>query len=372
MLTYFQLRNLTDDFCLEKNYSRYTPYPVVNERNLDKFNSSIGLLIDRLKLNGLRDEVNNNIERFYTIQPCVRVQDFKDLVKNDNDFTLSYFDMIAWGEAGKSFTKEKLISKVIEESYEFLTLVLGLDKRRLRVSCFGGGTVGEITGGRCKLNYRFPPDSFSLKAWRKVGLKNSQVLMTKSLQDVFMFSLSGRFFRAGYRSEIFYVNKQNKEFEIGTLQYYTWRVLWKNNKPAKIKDAKTYLAGSGFGIERLGAAVNNLNRIYEFDVISPICEFFSKKLKDQRKGRILTDAIRAAHRIIVDQKLSQRKLSRHQKERLNWYFQQIYKNRKMLEPIEETLRKAFTINARLQRSFMLKKSVEFVIQQYMSYEKGRR
>jgi len=372
MLTYLQLRKLTEDFCLRKKYIPYNPYPIINERNQDKFNRSIGLLIDKLELNGLKDKIDSKIERFYIIQPCVRASDFKDLVRNNDDFTLSYFEMIAWGEAGRLLDKERLIFDVIKESYEFLTTILGLDRTKLRVSYFGGGTASEITNGKCKLNYRFPLDALSPEAWERVGLKRSQIFRSKHPKDVFMLSLSGRFFRAGYRSEIFYVNNHNKEFEIGTLQYYTWRVLWKNNKPIKIKNAETYLAGAGFGIERLGAAVNNLNNVYEFDVIYPIYEFFNKKFKNQKKAKILADVIRATHRIIVDQRINQRKFSRHQREKLNWYFQEIYKNRKILEPVKETLRKAFMINAILQRSSVFKKSIELIIQQYMSYEKRRK
>ena len=120
-------------------------------------------------------------KRLVDVQKCLRTDDIDEV---GDDFHHTYFEMLGNWSLGDYFKTES-----IQMSYEFLTSVLGIPRKKLAVTVFGG--YGEI-----------PKDTEAYDCWKVVGLSDSQIFYGGMKEN--WWGPAGQTGPCGPDTEIFY------------------------------------------------------------------------------------------------------------------------------------------------------------------------
>jgi len=236
--------------------------------------------------------------RLANVQKCVRTQDIEEVGDNTHD---TFFEMMGNWSLGDYFKKE-----AIEWSYEFLTskeVGLGLDPRRLYVTCFEG-------------DENAPRDDESAQIWQSIFEKNGVLG-----ERIYFLSAKSNWWSVGENgpcgpdTEMFYdttgilTNGLTKEEYLKADEEQRIVEIWNDvfmeflKKDGKVvgKLAKRNV-DTGSGLERVVMVVQGKNNIFDTDLFSgaiSILNSISPK-GDERAKRIVADHVRTAVFMIAD------------------------------------------------------------------------
>ena len=232
------------------------------------------------------------------VQNCFRAQDIDEV--GDNRHT-TFFRMLGNWSLGDYFKKEQL-----PMFFEFLTKELGLDPKRLYVTVFEG-------------NKQIPKDTQSLEIWKElfesIGVPSTGRIFSYGAEENW-WSRSGepknmpKNEPGGPDSEVFFdfypeqgnigndlklYSHNGRLLEIGNSVFMQYQK--EENERFKLLPQKN--VDFGAGLERLLAAVENKQDMFETNLFSPIIKSIEKASgKDYRSHkkqmRIITDHLTAA------------------------------------------------------------------------------
>ena len=238
-------------------------------------------------------------KRLVNVQKCIRTGDIDEV---GDEVHHTFFEMLGNWSFGDYWKKE-----AIEYSFEFLTKVLGLEKDKLAVTCFGG-------------DKRIPQllkDEESYNIWLGLGISKERIVFLEGgvlEQKKNWWGPAGEVGPCGPDTEMFYWRgnkKAPKKFEPDDSN---WVEIGNDVLMQYIKDekgnynlAKQKDVDFGGGVERTIAVLNGLSDNYQTSIFLPIIKeiekISGKKYKgDERNMRIVADHLRAAVFILGDER----------------------------------------------------------------------
>ncbi len=242
----------------------------------------------------LLGEVKPASTRIADVQKCVRTQDIDEVGDNTHD---TFFEMLGNWSFGDYFKKD-----AISWSYEFLTSKtegLGLDPKRLYVTCFEGDTNA-------------PKDTESAAIWESLGIPKHRIYFLPAKNNWWQAGENGP---CGPDTEMFY---DLTEEGLGDLSFEEYKKADDEQKIVEIwndvfmeylkKDGKVVgklpqrNVDTGAGLERLCMVMQKTNNVFATDLFQPIMakinEFTTST--DEKAKRIVADHVRTAVFIIAD------------------------------------------------------------------------
>jgi len=299
MFTHLDLRKKFADFWKEKNHKEIPPISLVPQNDPTTLFTGSGM---QQLVPYLLGEVHPLGKRLYNIQPCFRSQDILEI--GDNRHT-TFFEMMGNWSLGDYFKKEQL-----SWFWQFLTQILGFDKKKLYVTVFAGDKKNNLA-----------PDDESKKIWLELGVPENHIFSYGPEKN--WWSRAGvpdnmpEGEPGGPDSEVFYDFGQDfklhekspysslkchpncdcgRFLEIGNSVFMQFKKT-KNGfeeLPAKNVDF-------GGGLERILAAANNNPDVFLTEIYLPIIKNIEKIVDkkyenkdDKRKIRIIADHLKGA------------------------------------------------------------------------------
>lgn len=227
--------------------------------------------------------------RLVNVQKCLRTGDI-DQVGDATHHT--FFEMLGNWSLGNYFKKD-----AIAYSWEFLTRVLKLDKKRLSISIFGG-------------NQALPEyDQESEKYWLTLDIPAARIAKVPDN----WWGPAGQTGPCGPDTEIFYWTSSNEAPERFDENDQSWVEIWNNvfmeyNKTAQgnFEPLQQKNVDTGMGLERTLAVLNGYDDNYLTELFQPLIkkieDLSGKKYSDDQKAfRIIADHIRSAVFILGDE-----------------------------------------------------------------------
>ncbi len=225
-------------------------------------------------------------KRLASVQKCIRTADIE---KVGDDVHLTFFEMLGNWSLGDYWKKE-----AIEMSWEFLTNKrwLGLDKKKISVSCFGGDAeVGK--------------DEESARIWESLGVARNKIKF--SGRDENWWGPAGKTGPCGPDTEMFY---EGIEIWNDVFMEYNKQVKSQNSKVKNKEEEFEYVplkqknVDTGMGVERTVAILSEKKSVYDVEPLKSIFEAVKKLAKhyDKHSTRIIADHLRAATFIMGDEK----------------------------------------------------------------------
>ena len=230
-------------------------------------------------------------KRLVSNQRCLRTQDI-DSVGDDSHLT--FFEMLGNWSLGDYWKKE-----AISWSWEFLTKELGLDKKRISVSCFAGDKDS-------------PKDEESAQIWESLGVPKERIYFLGTKENWWSVGKTGP---CGSDTEMFYdTGKKSCGSDCrpgcGCGKYLEiWNdVFMEFNRTAenKLEKLKQRNIDTGMGVERTIAMLQGKEDLYRTELfsglINQIEEISGQKYgkENQKAMRIIADHLRAATFAIAD------------------------------------------------------------------------
>ncbi len=363
-MKYEQLRNLfTNHFSQSKEIKKYKNYSIVNKGFPGNFNLSFSEPEMIEEFGGL---INIKHKLLYTkIQPCIRFEDFLKVLSplsKQSYMYLGLFDMAGFCMCcPKSNELQKQTKILINQVWDFLINKLGFNPAKLFIKCFAGENIPQATKGKYEIVKEIKKDNLSINEWTKLGLSSHNILLDKT-RDTFLALHIHRPTPWGYRTEILYKLENGDFLDLGTIEYFPWKPVFKKDKIIDIADWEHSCCLVVFGLERLTFIMNNLIHIKDCDIIKPLFDeiYNDAKIKNETQAFLLCECIRTAQRILTDSG-GYTNLSRHRKKKLTKYIQQMYHLFKIMELSNTSLKDYLKINAKLQEWYPeLKENVDLV------------
>ncbi len=272
------------------------PVSMVNNGYLHNLNASFdGILLRESNATSLlkpQQSVN-----FGTIQPCVRNEDQRS--QKNSPLHLSLFEIFGYSRLDfESMIERQMAERTIDEFVNFYTSYLGLDPALLRVYYFGGGTLREASKGRIKNDQYVEPDCFSRQIWAGYGIEN---LVAEHSNETFLLHLGEpvREHHSGYRNDIF-MRVGDTHFEIATLNFISHQTQIRRGEIIGISPLPFYLREMAVGQERILAAIQGSNDLYELPFVAPLVKAINTKIQDEETAKVFADALRVVHYVISD------------------------------------------------------------------------
>jgi len=298
-----QLRKQFIDFFVEKNnHKKINGASLIPENDPTVLFTTAGM---HPLVPYLRGEKHPQGTRLVDIQKCVRTDDIDEVGDTTH---LTFFEMMGNWSLGDYFKKE-----AIKMSYEFLTLPiedggLGLDPKRLSVSCFAGDNDA-------------PKDEEAASIWEGLGFRRVRDKEPLSGGLIYFYGKkenwwgpAGQTGPCGPDTEIFYDTKKTKcpncdkdgvSCDCGKFVEIWNNVFMQYDKQEdgsyKILDQKN--VDTGFGFERALAILNNVETPFETELFSTALKKIQELAKDKNQTesqRIIADHLRAATFILGD------------------------------------------------------------------------
>ncbi|MFA5126493.1 MAG: alanine--tRNA ligase [Patescibacteria group bacterium] len=224
------------------------------------------------------------------IQKCLRTDDIDEVGDNVHH---TFFEMLGnWslGDYGKA--------EAIHYSWEFLTKVLKINKKKLAISVFAGNNVLP------------DPDLESEKAWLDLKISKNRIAR---LADNW-WGLPSGIGPCGPDTEMFYWSAKTKEPDSFDTEDKNWVEIWNDvfleynrSKDGSLQNLQQKNVDTGMGLERTLAVINGLDDNYLTDLFQPIIKAIETisghKYEDNLKAfRVIADHIRSAVFIMGDDK----------------------------------------------------------------------
>ena len=233
-------------------------------------------------------------KRLVDVQKCIRTQDIDEV--GDETHT-TFFEMLGNWSLGDYFKKE-----AIEFSYEFLTSKkwLGLDPKRLAVSCF----KGDKDCGK---------DEEAAKIWLDLGIPKERIAFLDKKEN--WWGPAGETGPCGPDTEMFYWKLDKKVPEKFDLENSNWVEIWNDvfmqyNKNVKgiYEPLSQKNVDTGLGVERVVMILQGKTNIFDIEVFKPIMEKIDeitpekRSEKNETSFRIIADHMKAATFILGDER----------------------------------------------------------------------
>ena len=234
-------------------------------------------------------------KRLANAQKCIRTQDIDEV--GDETHTTCFIMMGNWS-LGDYFKEES-----ISMSREFLISEswLGLDPKRLAVTCFAGDADA-------------PKDEEAARIWLSLGVPEERIAFMPKKDN--WWGPAGNTGPCGPDTEIFYWSPNDipapTVFDPSDKR---WVEIWNNvfmqynkNKEGKYEPLAQKNVDTGLGLERVTMILQGKTSIFEIEVFKPIMEKISaisgqKITNDNQKSfRVIADHLRAASFILGDEK----------------------------------------------------------------------
>lgn len=238
-------------------------------------------------------------KRLVNVQKCIRTGDIDEV---GDEVHHTFFEMLGNWSLGDYFKKE-----AIEYSFEFLTEVLGLEKDKLAVTCFGGD----------KKVPQLLKDEESYKIWLGLGISKERITFLEGgvfEQKKNWWGPAGATGPCGPDTEMFYWTGKEKAPKKFDSEDDGWVEIWNDVLMQYVKDEKGYYnlakqrnVDTGMGVERTLGVLNKLTDDYETTAFKPIIQeiekISGKKYKsNERNMRIIADHIKASVLILGDER----------------------------------------------------------------------
>lgn len=247
--------------------------------------------------------------RLTNAQKCVRTGDIDEVGDNRH---LTFFEMLGNWSLGDYWKKE-----AIEWSFEFLTSKLGMDSKRIFVTCFEGDSDAPrdeesmIIWTRVFINAGFSKDDAGKKIWIYPKSKN-------------WWGPAGQTGPCGPDTEMFYdtlgyddLHKHKQPWNITghchpNCDCGRYIEIWNDvfmqyfkNADGKFEPLKQRNVDTGMGLERALAVINGKDNVFDTELFEPIIrkieEISGKKYSEHAKEmRIIADHIKAAAFMMAD------------------------------------------------------------------------
>jgi len=290
MITSKQLRQKYIDFFKSKGHAEIPSASLIPENDPSILFTTAGMSPLAPFLLGEKHPAG---KRLVNSQKCVRTSDIDEV---GDGFHHTFFEMLGHWSLGDYFKKE-----AIEMSFEFLTQYLSLPKEKLAFSVFAG-------------DENAPRDEDAADAWKNFGVSEKRISYLSKSDN--WWELAGNSGPCGPCTEMFYWSDNNETApEVFNPKDKRWMeigndVLMQYEKigEGKYKTASQKNIDNGTGLERILAAMNDLDDNYKTDLFWPIIEkikgLSGKKYdfdkETIRSMRIIADHLRAATFIMGD------------------------------------------------------------------------
>ena len=237
----------------------------------------------------LMGEAHPSGKRLVNLQKCVRTGDIDEV---GDESHLTFFEMLGNWSLGDYWKKE-----AIEWSYEFLTgrQWLGLDKNKLAVSVFAG-------------DEDCPFDEESYNIWKSLGIPESRIACLG--KDDNWWPAGGKSVGPqGPDTEMFYWTSEGSAPEKFNPEDSRWFEIWNDvfmeferAKEGQYLPLKQKNVDTGFGLERVAAALQGKQSVYETELFSKLIEQVKSQAKNYNgaSARIIVDHLRTAIFIMAD------------------------------------------------------------------------
>lgn len=363
-MEYKELRKLFEEhFSSFPNVKKYGNYSVINKGFQGNFNLSFS---EPEMLEEFGSLINIKHDLLYTkIQQCIRIEDFLQILVPLSKKSYQYLGIFDLAGICLCYSNSKDIinqtKNLIKHHWNFLINKLQLNSNNLFIKCFNGGNIFKVTNGKYKINKKIEKDNVSINEWVKLGLPQKNILLDNTRDTLLALHLD-KPTPWGYRTEILYKLKNGDFLDIGTIEYFLWKPVFKNGNIVDITKWEYCCCLAGFGLERLNFVKNNLKHIRECNHINPIFTQIlnDSKNKNEDQSFLLTECIRTSQRILTDSK-GYATLSIHRKKKLTKYIQEMFRLLENLEIPKEKIKGYLKTNAKLQPWYPeLNKNIDLV------------
>lgn len=297
-----ELLRLYDSFTRKNGWERIHRSNIINDVDPSAFNYSMEEPIMR-RFGGFFNIMSPWV--FSAVQPCIRTGDFGRLKSDSRDQShLTLFHIMPTPfrlEPDQNQFSQWHCDGIVKPLH-FLTEIIGLDIRRIRLSYFGGGTLREISSGRIPSDEAFRPDQDTIDACLDYGMSKQQMLPDSSSDTFLCVSPVAGAFYAGYRYEFFYQMPADYLLEIGTGEALEWKQRIEDGRVVGIEKMSGSVFVTALGLERCLFAVNENRTISECDHIQSVIDMVSnaKTSLNKRDIFLFVDALRAVHMVAAD------------------------------------------------------------------------
>ena len=287
------------------------------------------------------------------IQQVIRPADFDIILQDSKENSrLGIFDMgdIAGWIVRPNKEWENLWKHMIKELYNFLTETIGLEKKKIHVSCFAGCKVEEATNGKYKFNKKIEKDPMQ-KEWVNLGIPGKNIIQDKTRNTLLTLQMFGEPSPWGYRNEIYY-DFEGKLIDIATIECLMWKPVYEKGEIIDIAPWNFCFCACGCGLERILQVKNKLKHIKECDHIFPLYNQILEdaKIKDEQKAFILTETLRVCHRVLTDSE-GYNNLGEKRREKLARYIAAMHSTLLELKIPLKNIKKYIELNAKNQPFF---------------------
>ena len=231
-------------------------------------------------------------KRLVDNQLCLRTDDIDEV---GDAFHHTFFEMLGNWSLGDYWKED-----AINWSYEFLTKELGLDPKRIWVSCFEGDADA-------------PKDTESSEIWEKVGIPKERIIFLPKKDN--WWGPAGETGPCGPDSEMYYevvFKPHGSDCQPGDncgRFVEIWNdvfMQYNKTKDGKFIPLKNKNVDTGMGVDRTTAVLQGLDDDYKVsdlwgDIIEKVEEVSGKKYEgNERSFRIIADHIRAATFLLAE------------------------------------------------------------------------
>ncbi len=241
----------------------------------------------------LLGEAHPHGDKLANVQKCVRTTDIEKIGDSTHN---TFFEMLGNWSLGNYFKED-----AIKWSYEFLTDKkegLGLDPKRLYITCFEGDTNA-------------PRDNESAEIWESLDIPKNRIYFLGAKDNWWSPGPNGP---CGPDTEMFYdlagdMGDLSKEEFIKAADEQKIVEVWNDvfmeyeKKDGKVVGKlKQKNVDTGAGLERLAMVKQGVDNIFDTDLFLPLIKVIkeSSNIKSERVIRIVADHIRTAVFMIAD------------------------------------------------------------------------
>jgi len=225
-------------------------------------------------------------KRLVDCQKSLRTDDIDEV---GDDIHLTFFEMLGNWSLGDYWKKE-----AVAYSYEFLTAVLGLDPKRLVVTCFAG------EGG-------IPRDDETKEEWLSVGIPEERIFFLGKKHN--WWGLPGNVGPCGPDTEMFYDMKPDEPLVHPEEDPERYWEIWNDvfmqydmREDGTCEPLGNRNIDTGLGLERVSALMQGVPHVYESDLFAPIMGVIraNSSMRGEFAERVIADHYRAATFAIAD------------------------------------------------------------------------